>query len=270
MKLSLIIAANEGFKVKSIYIKSAFLQGKALDRQIFVLPPKEASKEGKLWLLKQAAYGILDGGRMFYLKLSETLESLGLHKVHADGALFTFVKNGKLHGLVASHIDDLLIAGDDVFKKEVEEKLQEKFVFSKMEEGCFKYCGCRINAKDDGSIELDQNQYVEVMEKIPKMKGPLDRSLSEKEKKGVRAKIGEILWLSLMTRPDLSYDVNVLSSQLSNATVSTTMELKRLRIIKIMFLDLQNLEIFLNCLSRFTLTQVMGTGMMELDPLEVE
>jgi hypothetical protein len=52
--------------------------------------------------------------------------------------------------------------------------------------------------------------------------------LTEKEKKEVRAKIGELLWISLMTRPDLSYDVNVLSSQVSKATVSTVMELNRL------------------------------------------
>ena len=165
---------------------------------------------------------------MFYLKLSETLESLGLHRVHADGALFTFVKDGKLHGLVASHVDDLLIAGDDVFKQEVEEKLQEKLIFSKIEEGCFKYCGCRINVRDDGSIELDQHEYVTVMEKIPDMEGPLDRVLTEKERKAVRAKIGEILWISLMTRPDLSYDVNVISSQVTNATVSTVIEMNRI------------------------------------------
>ena len=89
LKLAMIVSANEGFKVKSIDIKSAFLQGHVLDREIFVSPPPEARREGKLWLLKQAAYGILDGGRLFYLKLSETLEHLGLHKVHADGALFT-------------------------------------------------------------------------------------------------------------------------------------------------------------------------------------
>ena len=228
LKLALIIAANEGFKVKSIDIKSAFLQGKALDRKIFVKPPTEANREGKLWLLLQAAYGILDGGRMFYLKLSETLESLGLHRVHADGALFTYVKDGKLHGLVASHVDDLLITGDDVFKHEVEEKLQETFIFSKIEEGCFKYCGCRISAKEDGSIELDQNEYVKVLEKIPEMEGSLDRILTEKERKAVRAKIGEILWISLMTRPDLSYDVNVISSQVTNATVATVMEMNRI------------------------------------------
>ena len=228
LKLALIVAANEGFKVKTVDIKSAFLEGKSLERQIYVSPPAEANRVGKLWLLKQAAYGILDGGRKFYLKLSETLESLGLHKVHADGALFTFVKDGKLHGLVASHVDDLLIAGDDVFKQEVEEKLKEIFVFSKIEENSFKYCGCRINAKEDGTIEIDQKEYVDVIDKISEVEGPIDRLLTEKEKKEVRTKIGELLWISLMTRPDLSYDVNVLSSEVSRATVSTVMELNRL------------------------------------------
>ena len=73
LKLALIIAANEGLKVKSIDIKSAFLQGKSLSRKIYVSPPPEANRTGKLWLLNQAAYGILDGGRMFYLKLSRVL-----------------------------------------------------------------------------------------------------------------------------------------------------------------------------------------------------
>ena len=228
LKLALIVAANEGFKAKTVDIKSAFLQGQTLKRPIYVSPPAEAKRKGKLWLLKQAAYGILDGGRMFYLKLSETLEGLGLHKVHADGALFVYVKNGKLHGLIVSHVDDLLVMGDDVFEREVEYKLKEKFVFSKMEETSFKYCGCRIEVKNDGSIEADQNEYVENMEQIPPVEGPTDRRLTEKEKKQVRAMIGEIFWMSLMTRPDLSYDVNVLSSQVSMATVSTVMELNRL------------------------------------------
>ena len=228
LKLALIVAANEGFKVKSADIKSAFLQGRTLERKIYVSPPQEANRVGKLWLLKQAAYGILDGGRMFYLKLSETLEGLGLHKVHADGAFFVYVKNGKLHGLIVSHVDDLLVMGDEVFEREVEHKLKEKFIFSKIEENSFTYCGCRIEVKADGSIEVDQNEYVDKMEQIPDIEGPADRQLTEKERKEVRAKIGEILWMSLMTRPDLSYDVNVLSSKVSKATVSTVMELNRL------------------------------------------
>ena len=53
LKLALIIAANEGFEVKSGDIKSAYLQGEDLKRKISVRPPPEAGVEGKLWLLKK-------------------------------------------------------------------------------------------------------------------------------------------------------------------------------------------------------------------------
>ena len=33
-------------------------------------------------------------------------------------ALFTFVKGEKLHGIVISHVDDLLMAGDEIFEDE--------------------------------------------------------------------------------------------------------------------------------------------------------
>ena len=99
IKLALIIAANEGFSVKSGDIKSAYLQGELMEREVFVKPPKEANVTGKLWLLLQGAYGIVDGRRLFYLKLSEKLLELGMHRVHSDGALFTYVKDGKIHGL---------------------------------------------------------------------------------------------------------------------------------------------------------------------------
>ena len=31
---------------------------------------------------------VLDRGRLFYLRLAEELSRLGLHRVHADGAIF--------------------------------------------------------------------------------------------------------------------------------------------------------------------------------------
>ena len=49
------IAANEGWEVESIDVTSAFLQGEALDREIYVIPPKEAGITGKLWRMKKAA-----------------------------------------------------------------------------------------------------------------------------------------------------------------------------------------------------------------------
>ena len=228
LKLGLIISANEGFTVKSADIKSAYLQGKKLQRKIYVRPPPEAKAEGKLWLLLQGAYGIMDGGRLFYLQLAEKLEELGLHKVHSDGAMFVYVKDNKLQGLVLSHVDDLLLAGNSTFKTEVEEKLKEFFTFSKIEENSFNYCGCRIAVQDDGTIELDQNKYIDALQRIGQMEGSSDRQLTDIEKKAVRAKVGELLWISLMTRPDLSYDINAISSEASKATVKTAKELNKI------------------------------------------
>ena len=229
LKLALAVAANEGFKVRSADIKSAYLQGRKLERKIYVKPPTEAGVEGKLWLLLQGAYGILDGGRLFYLQMADTLEGLGCHRIHSDGAFFTFVKKGKLQGLVILNVDDLIIAGNERFEKEIVTKLQEVFKFSKVEEKSFTYCGCRVNVNvDDGSIELDQNAYVDSLETIDHMEGEDGRELLEHEKKKVRAKVGELLWLSLMTRPDLSYDINAISSEISKATVKTAKELNKI------------------------------------------
>ena len=188
LKLALIVAANEGFKVNCGDIKSAYLQGLDLQRKIYVRPPPEAGNEEKLWLLKKAAYGVLDGGRSFYLRLVQELKQLGLHKVHADGALFTYVVDGKLHGLIASNVDDLILAGDEKFKTEVEEKLQGVFKFSKIEEKTFKYCGCNISVKTNGDIELDQNDYVDKLREIEKKEGDDDRPLVAEEVKELRGK----------------------------------------------------------------------------------
>ena len=149
------------------------------------------------------------------------LKELGLHRVHADGALFTYVKNGKLQGLITTHSDDLILAGNDIFEKEVISKLKEVFKFSKIEENSFKYCGCNIRSNKDGTIELDQNDYKANLEEIKIPAVVESEQLSIQEIKAVRGKIGELLWISLMTRPDISFDVNVLSSEVANGTIGS-------------------------------------------------
>ena len=53
------------------------LQGKFLDQEVYVVPPVEANQPGKLWLLVKAAYGLIDGSRMFYLDLKNKLQNIG-------------------------------------------------------------------------------------------------------------------------------------------------------------------------------------------------
>ena len=147
--------------------------------------------------------------------------------MHSDGALFTYVKNGKLQGLITTHSDDLIMAGNDTFEREVTNKLQEMFQFSKIEENAFKYCGCNIQTKENGSVELDQNDYIEKLEEMEIPDGDDCVELSKLEIKSVRGKIGELLWISLMTRPDISFDVNVLSSEVASGTIATAKAVNR-------------------------------------------
>ena len=44
MKLFFSVAANEDFKLRSMDIRAAFLQAKELDRDVFVMPPKDKRK----------------------------------------------------------------------------------------------------------------------------------------------------------------------------------------------------------------------------------
>ena len=228
LNIALSIAANEGFRIKCGDIKSAYLQGAKLDREVFVTPPPQANCKGKLWQLLQGAYGILDGGRLFYLKLTNKLQHLGLHKVHADGALFSYVVDGKLHGVVTTNVDDLIMAGDELFDVEVVDKLQEEFKFSKVELDSFNYCGCSFSSVGDGSIELNQNEYIDKLDYMENVEGDDEDELGRKEKKQARGKIGALLWISLVSRPDLSFAVNKLSSEVSDGRIRTVKEINRI------------------------------------------
>ena len=228
IKLALSIAANEKFDIMSADIKSAFLQGKTLDRKVYVIPPVEAKQDGKLWLLEKGAYGLIDGSRLFYLELKEKLEFLGLRQVSGDPAMFTFHQDGKLAGIVCLHVDDLLLMGNNYFLQHVPQKLFQLFKFSKVEKGKFKYLGCEIEKCQNGNITLNQNEYIENIQEVDY---PTDRNncpVKEFERKEIRRVVGELLWVSLMTRPDLSFEVNHLSSNISTAKIKDLKCAKRL------------------------------------------
>ena len=57
----LFIASNHQWQVKTTDIKSAFLQGQPLERDVYIDPPKEAKvKEGIIWHLNTCLYGLND------------------------------------------------------------------------------------------------------------------------------------------------------------------------------------------------------------------
>ena len=91
----------------------------------------------------------------------------------------------------------------------------------KEKEGSFKYVGIKIQLKDH-KILMDQNDYAKGLSLITMTKdrekdkqGPV----TEEERKEMRAKIGQLLWLGRQTRPDLLFDASSLSTRTNKAVV---------------------------------------------------
>ena len=75
-KLLMAIAANNEFKLVSMDIRAAFLQAKTLDIEVYMKPPEDIRKQGKIWKLLKPLYGLDDASRKFWLKVKETLNKI--------------------------------------------------------------------------------------------------------------------------------------------------------------------------------------------------
>ena len=136
-----------------------------------------------------------------------------------DSAFFTCHKDGKFIGFLCIHVDDLLLCGNSLFESLIVGHLMNKFKFSKMEKQKFTYLGCRIEKLRNGDIKLNQNEYIEKIKDVILPSRTNDCKVSDTEKREIRRVVGELLWVSMMTRPDIAFEVNQLSSKISDATV---------------------------------------------------
>ena len=69
--------AQNDWKPQTIDIKTAFLQGNSLEREIFIKPPHENRKHNTLWKLKKCVYGLKDASLHWYRKVKWFMESIG-------------------------------------------------------------------------------------------------------------------------------------------------------------------------------------------------
>ena len=61
LKVMIAIAAIENFTIRALDVTNAFLQGKPLEREVFVEPPRDLKKPRVIWKLKKTVYGLYDG-----------------------------------------------------------------------------------------------------------------------------------------------------------------------------------------------------------------
>jgi len=160
--------------------------------------------------------------------LKERLEELGFKKISGDSAVFTYHQAGKLIGLACIHVDDLLFMGNNIFKQMIIQKFFNAFKISKVEHGKFKYLGCEIERKKNGDITLQQNEYIKTVREVECPTSGNSCPVNDSERKEIRRVVGELLWVALMTRPDLAFEVNQLSTNIMSAKIKDLKYAKRL------------------------------------------
>ena len=223
LRLILSVSSSNGWSIHSLDIKAAFLQGKQIDRELYLRPPKEAKAPGKLWLLKKAVYGLSDASRVWYLRVTEELTKLGARVSTYDKAVFFWVKDSQLAGVILVHVDDFLWAGSEKFKTLIMDPFKKNFKISTESDDCFKYVGLEIKQSKDGLL-VSQKEYVKSLKPVAVQCSSDDRLLDQSEKRLFRGINGQLGWASNMTRPDISFECCQLSTAQSAPRLS---DLKR-------------------------------------------
>ena len=244
IRIALAVMSSMEWNCKIIDVKRAFLQGNPLERDVFLKPPKEANTDN-LWKLKKAVYGLNEASRKWYNRIKEELLKIGMTKSLYDEALFYYKKKGKVEGILALHVDDMIFGGSKEFEENVVEILKKEIQIGSEDITPFKYLGMNIS-QVDGVIYVDQESYIRVTEAVDQidMKDK-ERTLNENEQYLYRAICGQLNWIATQSRPDISYDVCVLSTKLNSAKVSDMLYankvLKKVKAedIKLMFPKLQ-------------------------------
>lgn len=268
VRLLVSIASAKDWECHSIDVKSAYLQGNEIEREVFLKPPKEFYT-GKLWKLKKTVYGLNDAARAWYLRVKSELIKLGAVVSSLDPALFKWDSAGHFEGIVCIYVDDFLWAGSENFKDNVIGILEKRFVVGTSEVGSFKYIGLNIKSHHNG-ITIDQFKYANSLQPIDisRERSNLKFSeLSEEEKEKYRSLIGQLNWLSTQTRPDIAFDVCNLCVSYKNARIQDLLRLNqvinrvRKEEFRIHFPRLHSLELcYLECFSDASFANLSDGG----------
>ena len=224
IRLIMMMCASNKWTIKTSDVKSAFLQGKELDRQVVMKPPREAGlPKGKLWRLKVALYGLDDASLRFYQKVASTCKELKLTQSRLSPAFFYRLDSkGEIEGVMGTHVDDFLHGGSETFEKNVTNKLDGAFQMGKTASKQFKYVGLEVEQLEEYSIKVSQEGYAKDIEMIhidPRRKIDKNEQLTEEEKSQLRKTAGKLGWLGRQTRPDLLFSQIEMSTRFVRGTV---------------------------------------------------
>ena len=225
LRILFSISASMAWNLKSLDIASAFLQGKPIDRLVYLYPPKEFIKPGMIWKLNKCVYGLSDAAKMWYKNVKEKSENAGLTKCLFDDSLF-FQRSPShdVEGLMTVHVDDFIYAGTNKFESAIDGGILQSVEVKNHDTNSFSYLGLQVEQDPNThEITVSQSKYVHGIKSIPvsnHRRSQKSYALNHSEYSQLRSGVGQLNWLSGQTRPDLSFSACQLSNNLKDPNVA--------------------------------------------------
>ena len=216
LKFCLAVMKLKGWRCYSLDVKTAYLQGDEIQREVYLKPPSEGDWNG-LWKLKKTVYGLKDAAKAWYGKVVKVVEELGGVRSRLEPNIFFWKQGCKVKGILCTHVDDFCYGGTKTFMEETIGKLKEKLEVGEQESKKFKYIGVMIEQRE-GEISLNQWGYVNSIKEPETRRFSGNRVLTDKELTEYRSVVGQLNWIALHTMPEVSFNVSELSKAFKGGT----------------------------------------------------
>ena len=235
--LLLTLCANFGFFLMCGDVSSAFLQAdQSLENEeLYVWAPAElavlygALPNFPMKILKicRAFYGLVHAPRKWFDHVVQTLASHGWQQLLSDKCVHILIENGKVCGLCGLHVDDFIIAGDRKSPTfvQADNLLKDAYRWGKWQDREFTFAGCDIVQREDGSITINQETYVNKwLDECAIDAGRASSRnlpLNNEETSQLRGILGTLSWKASQTGPQYQADVSLMLSEVSHGTIDT-------------------------------------------------
>jgi len=224
----LALAASHGWFLHQLDVNNAFLHGELNEEVYMKLPPGYVVKgENKVCQLTKSLYGLKQASRQWFAKFSSTLINHGFLQSKSDYSLFTR-SQGTIFIALLVYVDDIVLASNDADAiTQLISFLNTQFKLKDLGDLKF-FLGLEV-ARTSKGISLCQRKYtLEILEDTGLLaakpsKFPMDSNLKLSSSNGdlladpasYRRLVGRLLYLTI-TRPDISYSVQILSQFMAN------------------------------------------------------
>ncbi len=230
-------------------MEAAFFSGLRLDRRLILKAPKQglpaiaglmdAVPPGTHFIALKGVYGVNDAPNLWSGRHAQGMLSNGAEESSLDPRtlFWWFSEEHRSHpgttliGMVGTHVDDDLVAGNSYWKSSILPRLRKTFHYSKWADGSepFIHLGRRVTQEPE-LIRLDQEEYALGLKQIdlPKERRKLQTApATPAEISALRASNGRMAWL-LKTRVDTAAKLLEQQQEAGTATVATVCEHNKL------------------------------------------